>query len=154
MFNKDDEAAINFVASASNIRAFNFSIPMEVRHIHNYLIFICRLSSRSKRWLERLSLLFQALTLWWQPFKLQNLLRFWVATLTSFMELYTKDWMLRDSNLSRGWMRIQTLIAKFVLMTQGTYTQLKYRSYHQQLWDSFSMMYFMENGNFQRVILS
>ena len=30
MFNKDDETAIDFVAAAANIRAFNFTIPMEV----------------------------------------------------------------------------------------------------------------------------
>ena len=29
-FNKDDDLIIDFVTAASNIRAFNFSIPMEV----------------------------------------------------------------------------------------------------------------------------
>ncbi len=30
VFNKDDEITIDFVAAAANIRAHNFSIPMEV----------------------------------------------------------------------------------------------------------------------------
>lgn len=30
MFDKDDELILDFVTAASNIRAFNFSIPMEV----------------------------------------------------------------------------------------------------------------------------
>ena len=29
MFNKDDDLIIDFVTAATNIRAFNFSIPME-----------------------------------------------------------------------------------------------------------------------------
>lgn len=31
MFNKDDDLIIEFVSAATNIRALNFSIPMEVR---------------------------------------------------------------------------------------------------------------------------
>jgi hypothetical protein len=30
VFNKDDDLIVDFVSSATNIRAFNFSIPMEV----------------------------------------------------------------------------------------------------------------------------
>ena len=31
VFNKDDDLIVDFVTAASNIRAFNFSINMEVR---------------------------------------------------------------------------------------------------------------------------
>jgi ubiquitin-like 1-activating enzyme E1 B len=40
MFNKDDDLIVDFVSAASNIRAFNFSIPLEVkfRCVNHHLI--------------------------------------------------------------------------------------------------------------------
>lgn len=40
IFNKDDDNIVDFVSSATNIRAFNFSIPMEVLILTNSSILL------------------------------------------------------------------------------------------------------------------
>ena len=62
-FNKDDDLIIDFVTAATNLRAFNFSIPMEV--MISFVLIGCRVSSKSRKWLERSFPQFQALMHWW-----------------------------------------------------------------------------------------
>lgn len=62
-FNKDDDLIIDFVSAATNIRAFNFSIPMEVIFIL-FVMMSSRVSLRSKRWQVRSSQLFHLQMHW------------------------------------------------------------------------------------------
>jgi len=40
IFNKDDDLIVEFVSAATNIRAYNFSIPLEVKTKRLYLLFL------------------------------------------------------------------------------------------------------------------
>lgn len=118
-FNKDDDLIIEFVAAASNIRAFNFSIAMEVSLMS--LIFL-RATSRSKRWLARSYQLSRALTHSWPLFKCRSLLRFWQEHLTSFKGRSTKGLTQLGFKASLELMRPRILPALFAQMTQSTFT--------------------------------
>ena len=91
VFNKDDDLIIDFVSSAANIRAANFSIPTEVRYYFHNLKFQTRPSSRSRRWRERSYLPYQAQMRWLPRSKSLRGSSFSVGSISTFKALCIRE---------------------------------------------------------------